>query len=158
MEYEVSMSARGVGTLRGDIFDGFVAFHLLDAGSGVAADFFASDDSVAIAYSRPKQSGQTNGASRNRDYLATFKEVGIHTSPGEVHQYKIVYDRVQARLSWIADGNLVAGERDVPSDVSGFRIGLGVMTAKNITEGKSVSIHGQGMIGQWSPVHVGKAN
>jgi hypothetical protein len=33
-----------------------------------------------------------------------------------------------------------------------FICALGLMTEKDIVEGKSVSCHGQGLIGEWSPV------
>ncbi len=148
------MSAEGVNTNEGEIYDGFVAFHLLDAESGIAADFFAANDSVAIAYSRPKSVDPKNLTSRERKYLAVFREVGVKTSSGELHDYKITYNPVQARIIWSLDGEIVAEEKNVPARVRSFRLGLGVMTAKTITDGKSVSNHGQGIVGQWSPVRI----
>ncbi len=153
-EYEVSMSAQGVNTNIGEIYDGFVAFHLLDAESGIAADFFAANDNVAIAYSRPKIIDPKNGPSKERKYLAIFKEVEVKTSPGELHHYKITYYPEQDRISWSLDGEIVAEEKNIPARVKSFRLGLGVMTAKTITDGKSVSNHGQGIIGDWSPVRI----
>ncbi len=156
-EYEVSMSAQGVNTNQGEIYDGFVAFHLLDAESGIAADFFAANDSVAIAYSRPKVTDPKNRTSKERKYLAIFKEVEVKTSPGDLHAYKIIYNPKQDRISWSVDGDIVAEEKNVPSRIKSFRLGLGVMTAKTITDGKSVSNHGQGIVGQWTPVRIFKA-
>ncbi len=151
-QFELSMSARGVRTNEGDIYDGFIAFHLLDAEFGIAADFFAGNDSLAMAYSLPQESPADRRALRDRRYMAIFKKFEIPTSPGQLHRYKIVYNRGLGRFSWIVDGKKVAEERNVPAKVSSFRIGLGIMTAKNITDGKSISVHGQGMIGRWSPV------
>jgi len=156
-EYAVSMSARGVQTNEGEIYDGFVAFHLLDAESGIAADFFASNNSIAIAYSRPKVTDTKIRASKERKYLAVFKEVDVKTSSGELHDYRIIYNPEQDRISWSLDGEMVSEEKNVPSRVKSFRLGLGVMTAKTITNGKSISNHGQGIIGQWSPVRITQA-
>lgn len=156
MEYAVSMSAKGLGTAKGDFFDGFVAFHLLDAQSGIAADFFAADENLALAYSRPKDHESGKQGSRERKYLANFKELEVPTSPGELHRYTIRYIPEDGLLVWTVDGRTVAEEKNVPVLVSSFRIGVGVMTAKNITNGKSVSVHGQGIVGQWSPIRISK--
>jgi uncharacterized protein DUF6081 len=154
VEYEVAMSARGIHTNEGEIYDGFAAFHLLDTDSGIAADFFAGNDSLAIAYSRPKATEVKARSAKDRKYLAVFKEIDVRTTTGQMHSYLIVYNPEQGRLSWKVDGELVAEEKNVPSRVKSFKLGLGVMTAKTITEGRSVSNHGQGLIGHWSPIGI----
>ena len=154
VEYEVSMSAQGINMRGGEIYDGFAAFHLLDTDSGVAADFFAGNDSVAIAYSRPKVVENIGRTPKERKYLAVFNEVSIKTVAGQLHDYQITYNPEERRLSWRVDGELVSEEKNVPLRVKSFKLGLGVMTAKTITGGRSVSNHGQGMIGNWSPIIV----
>lgn len=154
VEYAVSMSALGIQTNADEIYDGFAAFHLLDADSGIAADFFAGNDSIAIAYSRPKAFEAAGRAAKDKKYLAVFKEVEVRTSPGRLHDYLITYNPVQGRLSWKVDGELVGEEASVPVRVKSFKLGLGVMTARTITDGRSVSNHGQGIIGHWSPIRI----
>ena len=130
---------------------------MLDAETGIAADFFAGNDSVAIAYSRPNTALSKNRPAKERRYLAVFKEVEVKTSPGELHDYKITYNPQQDRIIWSLDREIVAEEKNVPARVKSFKLGLGVMTAKTLTDGKSVSNHGQGVIGQWSPIKITQA-
>lgn len=153
--YEFEMSAEGIRTRRNDIYDGFAAFHLLAAESGVAADFFASDDTIALAYSRP--GGRVSGpeSSGERRYVVLFKQIDTQTLPGQLHNYRIVYTPSKSCLTWVVDDKEVASEDNVPASILGFRIGLGLMTAKNIVDGHSTSIHGQGMMGSWSPIRIG---
>ncbi len=158
VEYEVSMSAQGIHTNEGEIYDGFAAFHLLDTDTGVAADFFAGNDSVAVAYSRPKATETAGRALKERKYLAVFKEVDVRTAAGQLHDYLIIYNPEKGRLIWKVDGELVAEEKSVPARVKSFKLGLGVMTARTITSERSVSNHGQGMIGNWSPITVSQQN
>jgi len=53
-------------------------------------------------------------------------------------------------VRWWVDGALVNEERDVPDKIRGFTLAMGLMTEKDIREGKSTSLHGQGLIGEWS--------
>ena len=39
----------------------------------------------------------------------------------------------------------------VPSKIHSSVIALGLMTEKTIEQGKSVSVHGQGLTGEWGP-------
>ncbi len=152
--YAVSMSVRGVNTNEGEIYDGFAAFHLLDTDSGIAADFFAGNDNIAIAYSKPKHVSTAMSPPTERKYLAVFKDADVSTVPDQFHNYLIIYDPDESRLTWKVDEEVVAEEKNVPARVKSFKLGLGVMTAKTITEGRSVSNHGQGIIGRWSPVRI----
>jgi hypothetical protein len=38
--------------------------------------------------------------------------------------------------------------------LQGFTLALGLMTEKSIQQGKSVSLHGQGLTGEWGPFTV----
>jgi hypothetical protein len=53
---------------------------------------------------------------------------------------------------------LVNQETDVPIKMDGFLCALGIMTEKDIRDGKSASLHGQGVIGEWSPLLISRGN
>ncbi|MFN8618262.1 MAG: DUF6081 family protein, partial [Dehalococcoidia bacterium] len=53
-----------------------------------------------------------------------------------------------------ADGKIVDHYENVPDKISGFTAAIGLMSEIDITDGKSVSCHGQGVIGQWGPMRV----
>ena len=42
----------------------------------------------------------------------------------------------------------------VPDKIRGFTAALGLMSEIDIVDGKSVSCHGQGVTGRWSPMRV----
>jgi len=42
----------------------------------------------------------------------------------------------------------------VPDRITGFTAALGLMSEIDIEDGRSVSCHGQGVIGRWSPMRV----
>ena len=47
MRVDWEMAARVVDAVPGDLYDGFVSFHLLDLGTGTALDIFASNEVVS---------------------------------------------------------------------------------------------------------------
>ena len=51
---------------------------------------------------------------------------------------------------------LVNRETGVPVKMDGFLCALGIMTEKDIRDGKSASLHGQGVIGEWTPLVITK--
>ena len=52
------------------------------------------------------------------------------------------------------NGQLVNEETGVPVKMDGFVCALGLMTEKDIRDGKSTSLHGQGIVGEWSPLTI----
>ena len=49
------------------------------------------------------------------------------------------------------------GSTGVPAKMDGFLCALGLMTEKDIRDGKSASLHGQGIIGEWAPLVITKS-
>ena len=147
---EVRIAARGVGTAPGDLYDGFVSYNLLDFETGVAIDFFISNDQIATVYGRLPFPGVPVPETGDQRYFCLFKELEIPTEPGAWHDYRITYDQGADSVRWWVDGALVNEERDVPDKIRGFTLAMGLMTEKDIREGKSTSLHGQGLIGEWS--------
>jgi hypothetical protein len=151
---DVRISAQGYGTAPGDLYDGFVSYNLLDFETGFAIDFFISNDVIATVYARLPFPGVPAPSTGDQRYFAIFKELELSTKPGEPHEYRITYDQGEATVRWWVDGAMVNEEREVPDRIRGFTLAMGLMTEKDIRDGKSASLHGQGLTGEWSPTRV----
>ena len=156
---EWMMSARCIGTAPGDLYDGFVSVNLLDFQNGLALDVFMCNDKIATVYARLPFPGVPTPEDSQQDrpkYFCYFHELDIPTTPGQRHQCKIAYNKSQDDLSFWIDGVEVSHYTQVPAKMNAFLIALGLMTEKPMDEGKSVSLHGQGLIGEWGPFTITK--
>jgi hypothetical protein len=151
---DVRISATGYGTAARDLYDGFISYNLLDFETGTAIDFFVSNDVIATVYARLPFPGVPAPATGDQRYFAIFKELDVPTSAGMPHDYRIDYDQGNNRVRWWVDGALVNEEEDVPDSIGGFTLAMGLMTEKDIVDGKSVSLHGQGLQGEWSETRI----
>ena len=78
----------------------------------------------------------------------------VPTKQGQKHAYRITYDQGNDAVLFEADCKVVDRYDHVPDKITGFTAALGLMSEIDIVDGKSVSCHGQGVIGQWSPMKV----
>ncbi len=76
------------------------------------------------------------------------------TAQGQPHAYRITYDQGADTVEFEADGKVVDRYDHVPDKITGFIAALGLMSEIDQVDGKSVSVHGQGVIGRWSPMRV----
>jgi hypothetical protein len=153
--FEIQVSARTLGTQPGNLYDGYVSWNLLDLTTGWAFDFFTGGDTVATVYGRlpfPGAALPETGAARAFCIFNELKE--LPTSQGQVHAYRITYDQGADVVEFEADGKVVDRYEHVPDKITGFTAALGLMSEIDIVDGKSVSCHGQGVIGRWSPMRV----
>lgn len=155
ISFEWDMSARCTGTRPHDLYDGFVSVNLLDFNTGVAIDIFACNDVIATVYARLPFPGvpaplDPEDAVKPK-YFCDFNELPIETSPGQTHHYRISYHKGKDEIRFFVDGQDAGVYTEVPSKINSFIIALGLMTEKNIEQGKSVSVHGQGLTGEWGP-------
>lgn len=152
--FEWEQKARCSGTAAHDLYDGFVSVNLLDFSTGAALDFFVCNDLIATVYAILPFPGlpmlPDKELSDKPKYFCDFGELPIETQPGQLHRYRISYHRGRDEISYGVDGREVAHYKDVPVKLNSFIIALGLMTEKTIEQGKSVSIHGQTLIGEWS--------
>ncbi len=155
MSVEWEQSAQIVNGRPGDLYDGFVSFHLLDLGRGVAANFFVGNDAVATVHARlPFPGAQVPRAESGPRFFAWFEELPGRTQEGELHRYAIEHDAAGGTLSWRVDGELVKCAERVGA-FGPVHLALGLMTEKDIVPGKgSVSCHGQGAVGSWGAIRV----
>jgi hypothetical protein len=152
---DLDITAYGHHTTPGDLYDGFVSVNLLDFANGAAINFFVSQDRLATVYARLPFPGVPEpveeGSAR---YFCLFKEMEHPGGPGRPHSYRIVYDKAARTLDWLVDGRQVNSEANVPFAMDSFLVALGIMTERDIVNGESVSLHGQGVTGEWSPVTI----
>jgi hypothetical protein len=150
---ELEMRAQKVNGVPDDFYDGFVSFNMLDFSTGLAIDFFVSNECYATVYARLPFPGFPAPEGDGQKYFALFKEQPLPKGGQQPHRYKITYNAGAGELSFYVDDQLVNHEVDVPK-MESFIAALGIMTEKDLVDGKSVSCHGQGLVGEWSPLTV----
>lgn len=152
---ETEITARVINGVPEDLYDGFVSLNLLDFSTGLAIDFFVCNEKFATVYARlpfPGVSMDGDTPSGKPKVFALFKELPLPGGPQQPHRYKITYSKADDTLSWLVNGELVNRETGVPVKMDGFICALGLMSEKDIRDGKSTSLHGQGVIGEWTPL------
>jgi len=154
ISFEWDMTARCTGTRPHDLYDGFVSVNLLDFATGFALDFFACNDVIATVYARLPFPGvpaliDPENAVKPK-YFSDFNELPIETTSGQQHRYRINYSKAKDEVRFFVDGQDAGTYTEVPGKINGLIIALGLMTEKTIENGKSSSLHGQGLTGEWS--------
>jgi hypothetical protein len=153
--FEIGVAARTVGATKGNLYDGYVSWNLLDFQTGWALDFFTGGDAVATVYGRLPFPGVSIPETGEARAFCFFHELpDLPSGQGQEHAYRITYDQGADTVEFEADGRLVDRYENVPDKLTGFTAALGLMSEIDIVDGKSVSCHGQGVIGRWSPMRV----
>ncbi|MFN0146215.1 MAG: DUF6081 family protein [Dehalococcoidia bacterium] len=153
--FEIQVAARTVNTQPGNLYDGYVSWNLLDLTTGWALDFFTGGDTVATVYGRLPFPGAAVPETGPARAFCIFNELkDLPAAQGQVHAYRITYDQAAATVEFEADGRVVDRYTNVPDKITGFTAAVGLMSEIDIVDGKSVSCHGQGVIGRWSPMRV----
>lgn len=155
ISFEWEMRARCSGTQPHDLYDGFVSAHLLDFSTGIAFDFFVCNDMIAAVYALHPYPGMPlppdpQDTTRPK-CLTLFNELAVETAPWQKHRYCISYHNARDEVSFFLDGQPVGTYEEVPCKIHSCILALGLMTSKSIEQGKSVSVHGQGLTGEWGP-------
>ncbi|GAA3399613.1 DUF6081 family protein [Paenibacillus hodogayensis] len=153
VSFELQIRARSQNTEPGDLYDGYVSLNLLDFSTGAALDFFAGNDKYASVYAVLPFPGVQVPESDKTRYFCIFKEE-TNFKPREFNTYRITYNRANDEVVFHVNGEEVRRESGVPLKFNRFTIALGIMTEKDLTPEGSVSVHGQTVIGEWSPVTV----
>ena len=154
---EEDIRAQKTNGIAGDFYDGFVSVNLLDFKTGMAIDFFVSNECFATVYARLPFPGAQAPDDDATKYFALFKEQPLPNGPQQTHRYKITYNQSSNELLFYVEGQLVNHEVNVPK-MESFIAALGLMTEKDIVDGKSVSCHGQGINAEWSPLTITKVH
>ncbi|MNJ33647.1 hypothetical protein D3C77_283350 [compost metagenome] len=153
ISFELDIRARTQNTVPGDLYDGYVSLNLLDFTTGAALDFFAGNDKYASVYAVLPFPGVEVPPSDKTRFFCVFKE-DTDFKAREFNNYKITYNRGEDEVIFYLNGNEVRREKGVPVKFNKFTIALGIMTEKDLTPEGSVSVHGQTVIAEYSPVKV----
>lgn len=151
VSFELGIRSRCNGTAPGDLYDGFVSLNLLDLAEGIALDWFVGHDRIAPVWARLTFPGARATEGGPMRYFAIFEE--LEHPPGAERRVRIAYDRAAGVAQWWLDGDRV-WEYPVPGPIGGFVAALGIMTEKDLAPAGSVSCHGQGVLGEWTPIEV----
>ncbi|MEX0750789.1 MAG: DUF6081 family protein [Dehalococcoidia bacterium] len=152
---ELDIRAQKLNGVANDFYDGFVSVNLLDFTTGMAVDFFVSNECFATVYARLPFPGSPEPEGAGQKFFAMFKEQPLPNGEQRMHRYAMTYNHGSDELFFSVDGERVNHEVNVPK-MGQFIIALGLMTEKDIVNGESASCHGQGLIGEWGPVTITK--
>lgn len=150
---ELDIRAQKTNGIAGDFYDGFVSVNLLDFKTGMAIDFFVSNECFATVYARLPFPGASAPDEDAMKYYALFNEQPLPKGAQQTHHYKITYNQGANELMFYVEDVLVNHEVNVPR-IESFIAALGIMTEKDIENGQSVSCHGQGISAEWSPLTI----
>jgi uncharacterized protein DUF6081 len=154
---DVGLRARIIDGRDEDLYSGFVSVHLLDFTTGLAFDWFVSNNKAASVYARLQFPGvepaDEDDPQRPR-YFCVFHEADRALSPGEEHRFRIAYDRATDTVRFFIDSDVADVYTQVPVKMGQFIIALGIMTEKLIGPQGSVSLFGQGVVAEYTEVIV----
>lgn len=153
VSFELQIRAKSMNTAPNDLYDGYVSLNLLDFTTGGALDFFAGNDKYASVYAVLPFPGVTVPETKKTRYFCIFKE-DTNFNAREFNTYKITYHRGNDEVIFYLNGEEVRREKNVPIKFNQFTVALGIMTEKDLTPEGSVSVHGQTVIAEYSPVTV----
>lgn len=154
ISFDISMRTRRNQAIEGDLYDGYGSFLCLDFLNGVALDFFLAEQTVASVFARLPFPGLNLADAKPMKYWALFEERTLDTAPELFHNFRLVIEPGTG-IVWWGDGEQIASKPHPEFSLGPFTLGLGIMTEKDITPEGSVSIHGQGVLAEWSPITVG---
>ncbi|MDM5316323.1 DUF6081 family protein [Fictibacillus sp. b24] len=153
ISFQWKMRSRPIGTHANDLYDGFVSVNLLDFTTGAALDFFAGNEQFASVYAVLPFPGVSVPETDKTRYFCIFKEEKDFNDR-EWNEYRITYNREADEVTFAVNGSIVRNEKNVPIKFNEFTVALGLMTEKDLAPEGSTSLHGQGIIGEWSPMKV----
>jgi hypothetical protein len=153
ISFQWKMRSRPIGTKENDLYDGFVSVNLLDFTTGAALDFFAGNDQYASVYAVLPFPGVQVPETKKTRYFCIFKEEPAFNKR-DWNDYQITYDRLNDEVVFFVNGEEIRRETNVPVKFNEFTVALGLMTEKDLSPEGSTSLHGQGIIGEWSPMKV----
>ncbi len=153
ISFELQIRARTQNTAENDLYDGYASLNLLDFTTGAALDFFVSNDKFASVYAVLPFPGVQVPETDKTKYFCIFKEE-TEFEKREFNTYKIIYSRVNDEIIFLVNGKEVRREQNVPIKFNEFTVALGIMTEKDLTPQGSVSVHGQTVIAEWSPITI----
>lgn len=142
--FSTTLSARSLNATPQCYRDGFVSFNVLDFTTGMVFDLCATSDQVIAIYERLP----LPGVGRPFTYIIDAPLSGVSVAPGRAYACAITFDVDRRAAEWRVDGALVfeAAQVPVPQAVT---LGFGFISLHPLADGRSTSLHGQGLEGSW---------
>lgn len=153
ISFEFSMKVGRRGAVPGDLYDGYGSFLCLDFSTGTAMDWFCADDICAATYARLPFPGLELPKLEPFNYWAIFEERKLAATPDGFHSFALTIEN-PGGISWSLDGEVVATQPHPSYSFGDLTLGLAIMTEKDIGPHGSVSLHGQGILAEWSPIKI----
>lgn len=153
ISFDISMRTRRNEAIDGDLYDGYGSFLCLDFRNGVALDFFLAEETAASVFARLPFPGLDLADAKPMKYWALFEERALESTSDGFHRFRLVIEP-ETGISWWADGVQIASKPSPSFALGPFMLGLGIMTEKDLSAEGSVSLHGQGVLAEWSPIAV----
>lgn len=148
--FAVDMAVRDVDGNPDDYRSGAAAFILNDFESGthLVFDMLATSKRVYAVFERLSGPGVDVSFARvtENPFLPADEDYE------EFHSYQTTLDRSARTVRFFVDSLLVHEERDVEPFPESVHLGLGILTLRAISGGRSVSNVGQGMVARWRNV------
>lgn len=153
ISFELSMRVRRRGAQPGDLYDGYASFLCLDFSNGLALDWFLAEDRAAATYARLPFPGLELPEIGDMNYWAIFKEKDLTPTAEGLHAFELRIEG-SGTVTWLADGEEVSRQNKPELKFGDLTLGLAIMTEKDIGPHGSVSLHGQGVQAEWSPITI----
>jgi hypothetical protein len=153
ISFGLSMRVRRRGARQGDLYDGYASFLCLDFSNGLAMDWFLAEDRAAATYARLPFPGLELPEIGDLNYWAFFKEKDLASTPEGFHAFELRIEGSRV-FSWWADGEEISRQSKPELKFGDLTLGLAIMTEKDIGPHGSVSVHGQGVQAEWSPITI----
>lgn len=157
ISFELSMKVRRRGAIPDDLYDGYASLLCLDLSSGTALDFFLAEDLCAGVFARLPFPGVEPPDVGPLKYWAIFRERQLEPVADGFHRFKLEIEP-QRGISWLADGVEIGRQPPLDYALGPLTLGLGIMTEKDIESTGSVSLHGQGVQAEWTPIEIATWN
>ncbi|MEA2433591.1 MAG: hypothetical protein QOG54_1048 [Actinomycetota bacterium] len=152
LSLSATIDATGSDCVDGDLYDGFASLLCLDFSTGTAIDVFCRDDLCAAVFARLPFPGISVPEIQPMKYWGIFDEREL--SKAGPHDYTIVIDNSRRAITWTVDGESLREQSMPDYEIGPLMLGLGLMTEKDIGTEGSISVHGQGVKAEWSPITI----
>ncbi|WP_329013096.1 DUF6081 family protein [Streptomyces sp. NBC_00690] len=149
--FSVEMAVENIGGNPDDFRDAFASFNLIDYETAMIFDHAATSRRTYAIHERLRLPGFDPASAFTWFVEAPLS--GLTIDPTEFHEYAIVFDREAGQASWYIDDRLTYEARDIEVPPT-LRVGMGLFTLHPLHDGRSVSLRGQGMAGQWRNLRV----
>jgi hypothetical protein len=149
ISFSASIAAEAINATPYDYRDGFAAFVLCDPVGGWVYDLCTSGETAFAIIERLAYPGVAAPFTR----VVSDPLFGPSATPGQLHHCEITIDTAAKRITWQIGGKTVH-EQVVAELPASLKIGMGIFTVHQVTDGASTSLRGQGIAAHWRDLRI----